>query len=75
MRATSDPDRARVIRRHFRDFAAAYPSLPLYHAIAAAAAEDDEVTRLLLEARPGQDRPGDLLLENRDALGPGRGSR
>lgn len=64
----SDTDRPALIRRRFRDFAAAYPSLPLYHAICAAAGEDDEVVRLLLEARPGQDRPVLLLAALHDLV-------
>lgn len=56
-----DADRLAVIRRRFVDFAAAYPSLPLYHAICTASAEDDEVAELLLAARPGQERPVLLL--------------
>ena len=68
MRTRSHTDRTDLIRRRFRDFAAAYPSLPLYHAICAAAAEDEEVVRLLLEARPGQERPVLLLAALHDLV-------
>lgn len=64
----SHTDRTDLIRRRFRDFAAAYPTLPLYHAICAAASEDDEVVRMLLEARPGQERPVLLLAALHDLV-------
>lgn len=64
----SHTDRTDLIRRRFRDFAAAYPSLPLYRAICAAAGEDDEVVRLLLAARPGQERPVLLLAALHDLV-------
>lgn len=51
-----------------RDFAATYPSLPLYRAICTAAAEDVEVAALLLTARPGQDRPVLLLAALHDLV-------
>lgn len=51
-----------------RCVAAAYPATPLYHAICAAAAEDGEVVRLLLEARPGQERPVLLLAALHDLV-------
>lgn len=64
----SHTDRTDLIRRRFRDFATAYPTLPLYHAICAAASEDDEVVRMLLEARPGQERPVLLLAALHDLV-------
>lgn len=53
-------DLARVKAR-FAEFAAAFPDLRLYHRLAGAIADDDEVAALLLAARPGQRRPVLLL--------------
>lgn len=45
------------VQRRFREFATQYADLPLYGAICAQVAQDDETASLLRAAAPGQDRP------------------
>ncbi|MEO7753587.1 MAG: DUF2332 domain-containing protein [Terracoccus sp.] len=53
----ASPDEIADVRGGFARMAADHPELPLYAAICAAVADDDETASLLLAARPGQRRP------------------
>lgn len=56
------------IKEHLRAWSREYADLPLYSAITANAARDDEVAGLLLSAQPGQARPVLLLAALHDLV-------
>ncbi|MEO7131017.1 MAG: DUF2332 family protein, partial [Dermatophilaceae bacterium] len=55
-------------RASFANFAAEYTALPLYRAICAGAAGDDDVAGLILSAPSGQARPVLLLAALHDLV-------